>query len=293
MCWSLEVSMAFAGVEVFLLCLMWHLEKSREYTAITPVLVSVIVVEFSEAVVWYAGVPSLDQRLAHSLECPVLNQYFTTIAAFAVMTQPISMVLYAYTTYSREAVNGETLTPLGMYLLFLGTANFVSFGIKYVMTQLFIDEAIYAVPAAVFFSENATVLQQNPGVYGYTISCSYHGEHGHLFWQWGVGPTDSPFQPNYMFIYAVSLFSAIFLIADAWEGLFFAAFFSMYFSFAIAWGVPEAGSTWCWTGTLVHLFYVVYPNFLKDMLPQWNLRQSGPLHYLCSHQHHTIKDDVE
>lgn len=219
-------------------------KKSRKYKAITPVLLSVIVVELSEAVIWDAGVPTLDTRLDNSLECPELNQIFTTIAAFAVMTQPISMVYYAYTTYSRESIGGDKLTRVGVFLMLLGVINFVGFMVQFIVTQAFIDDAMYSVPADVFFSDNSTILKEPPNVYGYAISCSYYGENGHLFWQWGVGPTPAAFQPNYMFVYAVSLFSAIFLIADVWEGLFFAFFFALYFLFSIIWNIPEAGSMW-------------------------------------------------
>merc|ERR1712113_458682 len=65
--------------------------------------------------------------------------------------------------------------------------------------------------------------------------------------------------PN-TFTYTVNLLIAILLVYDKIEAIALTLFFSLYVTLFFAWNGGEAGSTWCFSGILCFVFYVVFPH---------------------------------
>ena len=267
MCWSFEVSVGFAAAEVALLVLMLALPKSRKYYHFVPLLLTVIIVEFGEAVIYKAGVPPLSDRLEHKITCPFLNEVLTSVIMIAVTLQPWAFVYYVHKANIREEQLPHEYKQVTLFVLLLTLVNFLSVVRRSISTALHPETARITVPLNEYLDNSTIVLRTAPDTYDYAISCSYSGPNGHLYWQWGIAAAVSSFEPNWVFIYALSMLLIIVLLPDKYEAIFFAMFLSILFIFSFVWTFPEAGSMWCWTGISLHVFYVIYPNLLKDRLP--------------------------
>ena len=267
MCWSFEVAVGFAAGEVALLLLMLALPKSRKYYHIVPLLLTVIIVELGEAVIYKAGVPPLSDRLEHKISCPLLNEVLTSIIMIAVTLQPLAVVYYVHKANIREEQLPHEYKQVNLFVLLLTFVNLLSVVRRSISTALDPETAKITVPLNEYLDNSTIVLREAPDTYEYAISCSFAGPNGHLYWQWGIAAGVSSFEPNWVFIYALSFLLAVVVLPDKYEAVFCALFLSVLYIYSFIWTYPEAGSMWCWTGICCHVFYVIYPNLLKDRLP--------------------------
>ena len=110
MCWNQEVSIAFAGLELALLLLIWVLPTTRQAAKyFTPLALTVIVVETAEAFIWLHPEP-ITSFFQNSENCHPLNHAMTRVALTAVGSQTIAMaVLASRTENGRSHTRPEAL----------------------------------------------------------------------------------------------------------------------------------------------------------------------------------------
>lgn len=237
------------AVEVSLVCIMWASTVTRPYARrLTLLILTVLTVEFCEGLSW-PYVLDMSNRMANAVQCPLPNIILTTIATVAVFLQPLLACRFAM------------CAPLGAVhphkaelrlLLILSAIFFFSACTSFVLTMSTHEEdRVYQVDGrgAVAF----------PRGWSYATTCAYKGPHGHQLWQWAFGNRFSDVLPN-TFTYNVNLLIAILLVYDKIEAIALTLFFSLYITMVFAWNGGEAGSTWCFSGILCFVFYVVFPH---------------------------------
>jgi hypothetical protein len=177
MCWNVEVSIAFAVVETVTLIAMLVLPKSRVYWPIVPILVSVIVVEAAEAVIWSVGPVSKQARLSNDDTCPRANFVAMVFIILACAIQPFCMAVYAHKASQREAAAGYEYAyrPLVFYAILCGTISMLAQLYRLVKTSLKPEEALINVPFKYVLANNFT-LSEYPNDLYYARTCAYEGE---------------------------------------------------------------------------------------------------------------------
>lgn len=217
MCWNAQVSFAFVALEASLLVLVWVLRPSCPYAPyVTLLLLTVIVVEFSEAMSWPHVVADIGDWDA---QCPHLNTAFTQLAFTAITLQPLGVVLQAW----RMPAGMEHPRKRELWLL-----------------------ALFAVVACCWCNVKLYTSSMT--------TCAYKGPNGHQVWR---------FADNWFFSPLVYIppFTCFLFFYDKLEALlagcgFFGSFVFCVFYF----GYDEAGSTWCFTGVLIHIGYIIGPH---------------------------------
>jgi hypothetical protein len=245
MCWSLPVAAAFATVESLLLLSMvlrtrWRKTVDlfpagtvalvqRNDNFILPMLLTINIVEWSEAAIWASG-PVPRDSLGHQ-RCNPVNHVFTAICGWVVMLQPTFVMVFARFTGPEEQRPWFTiplclavLTTLGWFLrLILGEAGV------------------------------GLVESRQKMALSWSQTCSFHNV-GHKHLEWRFALADSVVLPtmfSYHLFFNVALMFHNFPIglAAAWGSLV-----TLIVQFAVLDGDGEAWSVWCWSG----IFFICY-----------------------------------
>jgi hypothetical protein len=177
MCWNVEVSIGFAVLETVTLIAILVLPKSRVYWPIVPILLSVIVVEAAEAVIWSVGPSSKQARLRNEDTCPTANWVAMIFIIVACAVQPFFMAVYTHKASLREAAAGYeyTFRQLVFYAIFMGTVSMLAMFYRLVKTELKTEEALVNVPFKHVLENNFTVSEYPNDLY-YARTCAYEGE---------------------------------------------------------------------------------------------------------------------
>lgn len=174
----------------------------------------------------------------------------TTISGIVINIQPAFIVFLAMRTPGNvEHPNAKELglvKTLAWITFFSTCANFVLTFATKEEDHMFLVRRDGTVPF--------------PKALGYATTCAYKGPHGHQLWQWAWTNTYSELLPN-DYPYFLVQATALALMYDKIEATCFFAFLSLFFLLVVAgWSVGEAGSVWCWSGILLHVFYLLFPH---------------------------------
>jgi len=273
MCWNFEVSVAFAVAESLLFVTILILPESRKYWRIAPILLTIIAVEAAEAAIWKTGVEPKISRLSYHDTCPVTNRFMMWIIIMAVAVQPIFSSWYVFKASmlrgSNRNLQVEKYSLLLGYLIFVGILNAGSILIRLILAEASPDTFKIIIPlkelteGSGYTNANSTdnILEKYPNSLIYSESCAYVGDNGHLHWQWGL--TYAKYAPNYIFIYLLIGSTSgyyLYILVDKIEAVIWVFFFLLLFLWVVLLGDAEGSSMWCWSGILIHLFYLVYPH---------------------------------
>ncbi len=178
MCWNLEVSLGFALAETVTLIAVLVLPKSRVYWPVVPILISVIVVEAAEAVIWSVGPAPKQARLSNEDTCPRANRVAMMFIILAVAVQPFFVAIYAHKASKREAAAGYEykFRHLVFYAIFCGTVSMLAQMYRLFKTARNPDEAFITVPFKYVMANNFTVSEYPNDLY-YARTCAYEGEY--------------------------------------------------------------------------------------------------------------------
>mmetsp|Transcript_1860 Transcript_1860/g.4040 ORF Transcript_1860/g.4040 Transcript_1860/m.4040 type:complete len:290 (+) Transcript_1860:23-892(+) len=253
MCWNEEVSYIFATAEVLFLTAIWCMPKTRPYAkTLTPLAITVIIVELFEAVSW-PYVVDLDDRLAHRLDCPLVNAILTQVLALNVDLQPFACAIIAYRT------------PPGVEHPHVGEIRMIGvLGMVYFLAKVL----SVVVTLATDPNDRPREVDSYGTLYGatsmdYITACAYKGSNGHQLWQVATSSSYRDIFPG-LFSYFSIMIAAFLFVYDKVEAVFWVGFVALFFAMAGPLG-PEAGSMWCWSGMLLFTFYTVFPH-VKDLL---------------------------
>lgn len=214
MCWSLPVSVGFTVLEfLFFIAIAYK----RVKVWILPLLFSIIMVEFAEAMIWSTLPDSNEHTHTHTQNCETLNESGMWIIVVAVRLQPLFFYLPAFN-------NGELVSPW-IVLRKIGC------GVASAATLILFIEA-----------------------FGCSGRCAMKDVvSGHLDWRsledcaWEL-----PKVLSYL-IYFVPIAFGFTLHAFP-ENIFLILFIILFFILhAINSNISY--SMWCWTGILIHIFY--------------------------------------
>lgn len=256
-------------MEFILLCLMCWSKACRPYArALWPWAMSVIIVEFCEGLSW-PYVIDLSDRLENQVKCPLLNSVLTQIIFGAVYCQPLALTNFALRTPPgmkhphRNELNLLRLLSL-LFLLGMCAAHTVTF-----LTDA--EDRVYELDG-----HGAVVL---PRGWSYATTCAYKGPQGNQVWQAAWANRFRDILPN-AFTYLLNGAVAICLLYDKIEAMAWLLFMALFVIASSVYWLWFAGSTWCFYGLLIFVFYTVFPNIKErysicavpswyDLLPCW------------------------
>lgn len=254
MCWTAGVSFTVAAIEIFLLSLMWASKACRPYArALWPLAITVITVEVCEGFAW-PYVIDLAHRMANSVQCPLINTVLTQTMLSVVSLQPLFWSSFAqHTPLGAKHPHLKELNLLKGFAVMFFLAWCITCAATFIMDA---GDRVYEVDG------HGTPLF--PKGWSYATTCAYKGPHGHQLWQAATSNKFRDIAPNSLTYFGISA-AAIFFMYDKVETIAWMIFFALFAVMFAAWNGGEAGSTWCFSGILIFVFYVVFPN-VKERL---------------------------
>ena len=257
MCWSFEVSVAFALVEAASITFLYLRAKRssdpyiQAQVTVLPLLATILMVEVAEALIW------LDATLTsvtatEGPTCSTYNTSLTMVFWFLVFPwQPLCCIFPCRRVghpRNRDLFAGVELVawvlPFWHLLCYLGQ----------VIPQWMLGDAFH--PAA----PRLNIQQHAYQIFVNSETCTYIGPNGHLFWT--LATADCSTTPN-MSCYILLCCS----LAYARPKRFVAGIALFMVGLVVALnsyyqGSVETGSMWCWTGILMHAYFIVQPYVL-------------------------------
>lgn len=252
MCWSHGITILFVVVEAVLITLVCILPACKPYRwHAVPLLLSPWLVEVAEIFMHLHPEP-LESRLEDSPSCHPVNTGSLLVASFVITLQPL---LGTHMAKRTEDGNPSIHTTEIALIQKLGIAFVVCFWFGVSLTYLTpIDDRLVSHRwGAPYTADN------EPITYYYFITCAYNGPNGHLMWQIAYASQYQEMFPN-AFFYMFLLCWTAYRFYDKVEAVCLYLFMGLYFGMILAWNMGEASSTWCWSGVLLDVFYVVYPH---------------------------------
>lgn len=258
MCWSRQVSIAFAGFEAaMIIFIAFRALRSKDVYIrgqlfLLPLLLSVFAVETIEALLWEDHDDGLLVPVHESSirSCTLRNKSLTMAIWLGVVSwQPLWCILPCRRVGSPR--NRDLLLVPECLALFFGVANLFVYFVGLLMES----------PA------RRRLEESNFTSYLHTETCAYLGKSGHLHWSFAT--IDSFLTPN-AFTYCLLLCSVV--VARPW--LFSSAILTvnllvfvlelMYFRMSF-----ESGSVWCWSAVFLSTYIVLQPYVLPIQEPMY------------------------
>jgi hypothetical protein len=252
MCWSERSSVSFAAAEAFFIYFLTiralHSKDRyiRQQLHVIPMALSILVIEVIEALLWARPEEMIAIEKSQSqIACPTRNRALTLAAFSIIFFQPF-LVIYS----CRRSGLTQNLS-----LFMIPEKLSILFGLSFLAVY------IYAISIS---SESSVWLRKLADTryksYTNDKTCTYFGSNGHL--QWSIATLDSFFTPN-AYAYSLLWLSCIFARPLRLLGGIFAFGLFMFLFFLVEMrGSFEAGSVWCWSGIILHLYLVVQPYLL-------------------------------
>lgn len=251
MCWSYTSSVSFSIAEaffIFFITIRALLSKDkyiRQQLHMIPMMLSILAIEVIEAFLWASPGELIPVEKSQSqLACPKRNKTLTLAAFVIIFFQPL-LVIYSCRRSGSPQNLSLFLIPEKMSILF--GSSFIAL---YIYTNFISFESVWI----------HRLVDSDFKSYTNDKTCTYIGKNGHL--QWAIATLDSFFTPNAytysllwlscIFARPLRLFSGILLFGF---GLFLFFLFELRGSF-------EAGSVWCWSAIILHLYMVLQPYVL-------------------------------
>jgi len=246
MCWSLEVSIAFAALE-FIGCVFLFVRNQRLDRAILPICILVFLIEFLEIFMWLANPTTLD------LSCTSLNSWALRAARVVLIFQPMAQNYFCLRTCNEKTrPKFEVLFALATAAAIIGTALIIH-------TESYVEKP--------FESDVMTEYHRDTNPAG-KITCAYLGSNGHLLWKFKSHSASAGnwFPNSFAYMFIGMIFPIIYhrpwMDAGFISLLMFVEFVLAFLYFKTA----EAYSVWCWLGLTVHLWAVSYPFVYPKLL---------------------------
>lgn len=273
MCWSLEVSVAFAVLEAVSLAGLLKRSLTSDSTIakaqkfILPLLVTVLLVETIEALQWMRPDDLVAIRQAGESTCSQRNRWLTMALMPVLCFQPF-LGIFACRRSGVPENNAALMVPEMLAFItgifFLWSLAMGEWGVGLKLLGIDCGQTQLADIADSFYL----------GMH-HTESCTYIGEHGHLHWTFKVSAFY--FAPGG---YAYALINCAVAAARPWY-LFsgpITAYLVLLVVFLLGFGWSfEAGSVWCWSALGLHAFFWVQPALFDRWEPKVSRDKWAPL----------------
>ena len=252
MCWSTEVALTFGIIELISCVILYTRNKARTDRLTLPLLISIMLVEFMEALIWYQGEPQSFTKVigTEPLACSPLNKYSTIIAVVATWLQPISL---SYLHYHIET-NTNTISSSQT-----AQKASISTHLFNIVAFYFFVEAILRLLAGEFIIDiNSSDMLKS--LLKATFTCSIIGPNGHFIWK--QRKLKQPLS-NVMY-FGVCLGLGVKVIRHPqglWEytiPVFGAGVLYVLTGLVLEW-TGEVDSVWCWVALWFHIYYLLLP----------------------------------
>lgn len=248
MCWSYRSSISFAAAEAFFIhvitirALLSPDIYIRQQLHMIPMTLSILAIEVIEAFLWAHPEEIIPIEKSQSqIACPKRNRDLTLAAWVIIFFQPF------FVMYSCR----RSGSPQNLRLFIIPEKLSILFGLSFI--------AVYIYTNSISFESVWRHSLEDSSYKSYTNdkTCTYIGKNGHL--QWTIATLDSFFTPN-AYTYSILWSSCIFAKPlRLFSGiLMFGLFLFVFFLFELR-GSFEAGSVWCWSAMILHLYLVVQP----------------------------------
>jgi len=249
MCWSLEVSFAFASIEL-VGCIYLFLRNGKLDRAILPICLMVFLIEASEIFMWWSNPTPLNAT------CSTMNNWATRITRVILIAQPMACNFMCLKTCNKEVKQKfEILFNLSVFSFLVGTA------------LVFYAEIYKEKPY-----ENAIMNEWHKDPTGAVglVTCSYLGPNGHLLWKYRAHAIDAMgWFPNTFFYIFVGMVAPIIHHRPWMDAGFIVCVMLVEFILVSLWfRTSESFSVWCWTGMTVHAWAIAYPFLYSRMFPK-------------------------
>jgi len=254
MCWSGKSSVTFATAEAFFIyfitirALLSKDRYIRQQLHVIPMALSILAIEVIDALLWARPEEMIPIEKSQSqITCPARNRALTLAAFSIIFFQPF-LVLYSCR---------RSGSPQNLSLFMIPEKLSILFGLSFL--------AVY-ICAISISSESSVWLRKvvaDTSYKSYTNdkTCTYIGRYGHHL-QWTIATLDSFFTPN-AYTYSLLWISCIFARPRRlFSGIFAFGLFLFIFFLVQLGGSFEAGSVWCWSGIILHLYLIVQPYLL-------------------------------
>lgn len=251
MCWDYKTSILFATIEAFLIYFIFirgFLSKDRhirQQLYIIPSALSILAIEVIEALLWSRPEELIPIESYQSQVCPLRNRTLTLAAwTCSLFFQPF-FVIYACR---------RSGSPFNMDIFMIPEMLSIVFGLSCLLVYVY----------TIFFSSQSTWLRNLSDTsyksYMSDRTCTYIGSNGHL--QWTLATVDSIFTPN---AYTYVLLWGSCMIARPtrlFSGVLFFGLILFTFFLIQMHGSFEAGSLWCWSAIILHVYLSSQPYIL-------------------------------
>ncbi|KNC52736.1 uncharacterized protein AMSG_08614 [Thecamonas trahens ATCC 50062] len=256
MCWSFEVSLGFASLEIAgMVALAWR--GGRRDWAVLPLLTLLTGMELIEAGLWLTD-PTPWPPPRRATCSSTANSLLTHLAALDLFAQPM-----AVNWFGAKAANGAAAR----------LAHRTCFTLACIVAAAAAVASIW--PQALVRLSHADVIDASHS-FG-VATCSFVGPHGHLLWQFGVpaGIATMAVMPN-QFVWALLWCAPLALFFRPRRvGWILLAIFAVLFGATWLWldGSAETLSVFCWLGIAVHGYALALP-WLAPERPSFHLKRS-------------------
>lgn len=251
MCWSYTSSVSFSTAEAFFIyfitirALLSKDKYIRQQLHMIPMTLSILAIEVIEALLWARPEELIPvEKSPSQIACPKRNKTLTLAAFIIIFFQPF-LVMYSCR---------RSGSPQNLSLFVIPERLSILFGLSFIALYIYTNSISFE---SVWLNR---LVDSDFKSYTNDKTCTYIGKNGHL--QWTIATLDSFFTPNAytysllwlscMFARPLRLFSGILLFGF---GLFLFFLFELRGSF-------EAGSVWCWSAIILHLYMVLQPYVL-------------------------------
>ena len=247
---SYQSSVTFATVEsIFILNILLRAvhskqEHVRQQLFALPMMVSIFFIEVIEALLWSRPEELIPITDAATRRCPTRNAKLTLLAWLCIIFQPL------YVTWSCRRTGDARNWSVFLIPERMSMAFAISMVVSYLYTALSPSMPLH------------TLADTNYTSYYNNETCTYIGKAGHLHWTLAI--VDSYLAPNaypYVLIWASCVFARpLHLVSGI---LLFGLFLFVLFLIGYH-GRFEAGSVWCWSAIIMHLYIFLHPVLFSE-----------------------------
>jgi hypothetical protein len=253
MCWSLEVSVLFAAYEAVAFCfVLMRSFRSKDknvrdqFYILFGIVLSVIIVEVSEALLWMNRDEIVPIAEAIHATCSSRNANITRVLYIVTGTQPATITWMMH-MISDKAVRERLKAPtIAIALCFIGW-----------MLKLYIGE-VYEYGLTSIENSNFKGL-------AHTQTCTYLGTHGHLHWTFKVASIEV--LPNFWAFFLMYLWPLLVGVDSVhFVPHIIGVVILPLLSAVYTEGSYEAASIWCWTGFFTCTMLILHPFIFEPNL---------------------------
>lgn len=245
MCWSLEVSLAFASAELIALAFIaWRCAtQAHASPAIAsqrywlPAMVSIASIELLEVLLWAEGDSLTPITEAVHATCTARNARLTRALGLLIYWQPLAFIWACQ--HGGDPSNRERLLAPQWMAVAMGVACLVALGLG--------ERAGVEVHDAALSHFRSFASRR---------TCTYIGRHGHLHWTFRMAAGHLlPNTFSYLLLTSTCVLArpaAIRVVVSLYLLAYIGCLAALDWSF-------EASSVWCWSAIVIYAAFIVQP----------------------------------